>query len=192
MDIETIAARADAGVECLGEEVGVAFQVQRDAAAQTDVEADAGTDAPESLDRLPKVAETFRGSQVSGLLVLQTEGYATADEAVNRERTVRPVSEECGTPVENEVQVGLDELETVDGTGFRRIMFRLPTVHGQPGAPEIIEAVADGDLSGRGEEFGKIRLAEIIGGATLELDERIRCEILGSRRKGERGQKGQN
>ena len=192
MYVKAEGAFADAGIEGFRIEVGVAFQVEGDPVGQAEIQAQAGTDAPEGLDGLPEGAEILRGGQFVRLLVLQAHGQAGADEAVHRDGTVRAPAEDGGAPVEGEVQVRLDELESIDGLRVQGGVLRIPAVHREPGAPVFIEAVADGDLGGRGNQLGEVaRLGEVVGGAALQLDIGVRDEFLGRSAEGEGCEKSQ-
>ena len=71
-------------------------------------------------------------------------------------------------------------------------MLALPAVHGETEGPAVDELVTDGNLGCRGDKLGKVGVAEIIGGAALELDVRIRGEVLGFYAEGEGREKGQH
>ena len=71
-------------------------------------------------------------------------------------------------------------------------MLALPAVDGETEGPAVDELVADSDLCRRGEKLGKVGVAEVIGCAALELDVRIRGEILGGGTEGEGREKGQH
>ena len=87
-------------------------------------------------------------SQVNRLLVLQADGGAGTDEGVDGDGTVGIPAEQAGTPVEDEVHVGLDELVPVQVACFGGVL-GLPAVHGETDGPAIDEAVPDGDLGRR-------------------------------------------
>ena len=71
-------------------------------------------------------------------------------------------------------------------------MLALPAVDGETEGPAVDELVTDGDLGRRGEKLGEVGVAEVIGCAALELDVRIRGEILGGCAEGEGREKGQH
>ena len=101
-------------VEGLGMELGVELEIEGDAVAQADVRADTCAGVPEELRRLLEQREVLAGrGQVIRFSVLQADGRAHAEERIHGNRTVGPPAEETGAPVQDQVQVGLDELESV-------------------------------------------------------------------------------
>ena len=180
------------GVEGLGIELGVELEVEGDPVAQADIRADTAARVPEELDGLPEVLEVLAGrGQFVRPVVLQADGAAGSEEGIDGDRTVGTIAEQAGTPVKDDVQVGLDILESVEVTVLGGVL-GLPAVHGESEGPAVDEAVADGNLGCRREELGEVRMAEVIGCAALNLDVRLRRELLRRCADGEGREKGQD
>ena len=180
------------GVEGLGIELGVELEVERHPVGQADVRADTGTGVPEGLDRLPEQREGFAGSgQILRFPVLEADGGADTEEGVDGRRTVIAPAEEARAPVEDQVHVGLDELVAVQGVRLLGGMLALPAVHGEADGPAVDELIADGDLGRRREKLGEAGVSEVIGDAALELNVRVRGELLRLSAEGEGRKKGQ-
>ena len=181
------------GVEGFGIELRIELEVEGEAVGQADVCADTGTGVPEGLNRLPEQWEVFSGrSEIVRFPVLEAESAAESEEGVNGRGTVRPPAEQAGAPVQDQVHVGFDKLVAIQGVRLFGRVLALPAVYSETDGPAVDELITDGDLGRRGEKLGETGVTEIIGDAALELEVRVRGEILGFGAEGEGREKGQH
>ena len=167
------------GVEGIRVHVGIQFQVESDMVGDPDVGTQAGAGTPEHFRGFPKKGQFFAAlGEVDGIGIVKSDRGAGADEPVGVENAVRVPSCKEVAEIELKVQGGLDETVLIEDFGTAGVVAGLPAVYGDAGAEHFVEAVADADLCGRGDQFADGGLAEVVGGSALKLEVESRLEFL--------------